>query len=148
MEDVFAIQDEIAQTIVKALRVILSEDEKKAIEKVADRERRRPTIIYLRGRQYFHQHRRKSLEFARQMFNAGDRDRSGLRARVRGRRRLLLDSLHVLRRARVEPQAGGHGEPEGARARSGAGRSALGARSRYSLSKRYEEAAGRNSRRR
>ncbi|HEY8164264.1 MAG TPA: serine/threonine-protein kinase, partial [Gemmatimonadaceae bacterium] len=30
MEDVFAIQDEIAQNIVKALRVILSEDEKRA----------------------------------------------------------------------------------------------------------------------
>ena len=35
IEDVFAIQDEIAQNIVKALRVVLSEDEKKAIDKVA-----------------------------------------------------------------------------------------------------------------
>jgi TolB-like protein len=31
MEDVFAIQDEIAQSIVRALRVMLSEDEKRAI---------------------------------------------------------------------------------------------------------------------
>ena len=68
MEDVFAIQDEIAQNIVKALRVILSEDEKRAIEKV-------PTAnveaydCYLRGRQFFHQFRKQSLEFARQMFN-------------------------------------------------------------------------------
>jgi serine/threonine protein kinase/Flp pilus assembly protein TadD len=68
MEDVFAIQDEIAQNIVKALRVILSEDEKRAIEKV-------PTVnveaydCYLRGRQFFHQFRRQSIEFARQMFN-------------------------------------------------------------------------------
>ncbi len=67
MEDVFAIQDEISQSIVAALRVVLSEDEKKAIEQV-------PTAnveayeFYLRGRQYFHQHRRKSHEFARQMF--------------------------------------------------------------------------------
>ena len=68
MEDVFAIQDEIAQAIVEALRVILSEGEKKAIEK--------PRTVniqaydyYLRGRQYFHQMRRKSLEYARQMFN-------------------------------------------------------------------------------
>jgi serine/threonine protein kinase/Tfp pilus assembly protein PilF len=67
LEDVFEIQDEIAQSIVAALRVVLSEDEKKAIEQV-------PTAnveayeFYLRGRQYFHQHRRKSHEFARQMF--------------------------------------------------------------------------------
>ncbi|MGH7517027.1 MAG: hypothetical protein ACREOC_06105, partial [Gemmatimonadales bacterium] len=33
MEDVFAIQDEIAQNIVRALRVMLSEDEKRAIER-------------------------------------------------------------------------------------------------------------------
>jgi serine/threonine protein kinase/Flp pilus assembly protein TadD len=67
MEDVFAIQDEIAQNIVKALRVILSEDEKRAIERV-------PTAnveaydCYLRGRQFFHQFQKQSLEFARQMF--------------------------------------------------------------------------------
>ncbi len=68
MEDVFAIQDEIAQNIVKALSVILSEDEKRAIEKV-------PTAnveayeCYLRGRQFFHQFQKSSLEFARQMFS-------------------------------------------------------------------------------
>ncbi|HVD60672.1 MAG TPA: protein kinase [Gemmatimonadaceae bacterium] len=68
MEDVFAIQDEIAQNIVKALSVILSDEEKRAIEKV-------PTVnveaydCYLRGRQFFHQFRKQSLEFARQMFN-------------------------------------------------------------------------------
>jgi TolB-like protein/Flp pilus assembly protein TadD len=68
MEDIFAIQDDISQAIVKALRVILSEEEKKAIEKVR-------TVnleayeYYLRGRQLFHQLRRKSLEYARQMFN-------------------------------------------------------------------------------
>ncbi len=67
MEDVFAIQDEIAQNIVKALSVILSEDEKRAIEKV-------PTVkveayeCYLRGRQFFHQFQKSALEFARQMF--------------------------------------------------------------------------------
>ena len=68
MEDIFAIQDDISQAIVKALRVILSEEEKKAIEKVR--------IVnleayeyYLKGRQHFHQLRRKSLEYARQMFN-------------------------------------------------------------------------------
>jgi TolB-like protein/Flp pilus assembly protein TadD len=68
MEDVFAIQDEISQAIVKSLRVILSEDEKKAIEK-SRTENVEAYEYYLRGRQFFHQLRRKSLESARQMFN-------------------------------------------------------------------------------
>jgi serine/threonine protein kinase/Flp pilus assembly protein TadD len=66
MEDVFAIQDDISQSIVKALRVILSEDEKKAIEK-ARTENVKAYEYYLRGRQFF-EIRRKSLEYARQMF--------------------------------------------------------------------------------
>jgi adenylate cyclase len=67
LEDVFAIQDEIAQSIALALRVVLTEQEKHAIEKI-------PTSniqaydYYLRGRQFFYQMRRQSLEFARQMF--------------------------------------------------------------------------------
>jgi serine/threonine protein kinase/Flp pilus assembly protein TadD len=67
LEDVFAIQDQIVQSIAKALQVMLSETEKRAIEKL-------PTVDiqaydhYLRGRQYFHQFRRKSFDFARQMF--------------------------------------------------------------------------------
>jgi serine/threonine protein kinase/Flp pilus assembly protein TadD len=67
MEDVFAIQDDIAQSIAKALRLMLTETEKRAIEKV-------PTAnvqaydFYLRGRQYFHQLRRRGLEMAREMF--------------------------------------------------------------------------------
>jgi serine/threonine protein kinase/Flp pilus assembly protein TadD len=67
IEDVFAIQDEIAQNIVKALRVVLSEDEKKAIEKMPT-ENIEAYDYYLRGRKFFHQHRRTSIEFARQMF--------------------------------------------------------------------------------
>ncbi|MEP6905016.1 MAG: protein kinase, partial [Gemmatimonadales bacterium] len=66
MEDVFAIQDDISQSIVKALRVILSEDEKKAIEKPRT-ENVKAYEYYLRGRQFF-EIRRKSLEYARQMF--------------------------------------------------------------------------------
>ncbi|HEV8181998.1 MAG TPA: winged helix-turn-helix domain-containing protein, partial [Candidatus Angelobacter sp.] len=67
MEDVFAIQDEIAQSIAMALRVVLTDQEKYAIEKI-------PTSniqaydYYLRGRQFFYQLRRQGLEFARQMF--------------------------------------------------------------------------------
>ncbi len=67
MEDVFAIQDEIAQNIAGAMQVMLTEREKKAIK-------RAPTAdvqaydYYLRGRQYFHQFRKKGFDFARQMF--------------------------------------------------------------------------------
>jgi len=67
LEDVFAIQDEIAQSIAGALRVALTEQEKREIQKV-------PTAnvqaydYYLRGRQFFHQFRRKGMEFAREMF--------------------------------------------------------------------------------
>jgi serine/threonine protein kinase/Tfp pilus assembly protein PilF len=67
MEDVFAIQDEIAHNIAGALQLALSEKEKKAIGKA-------PTAnvqaydYYLRGRQFFHQFRGKGFEFAQQMF--------------------------------------------------------------------------------
>ena len=67
MEDIFAIQDDISQAIVKSLRVILSEGEKLALGRVR-------TVdvdayhYYLRGRQFFHEYRRKSLEYAVQMY--------------------------------------------------------------------------------
>jgi len=67
LEDVFAIQDEIAGSIVKALRVMLSEEEKRAIEK-APTENVQAYEFYLRGRQYFHQFRRKGILAARRMF--------------------------------------------------------------------------------
>jgi TolB-like protein/cytochrome c-type biogenesis protein CcmH/NrfG len=67
MEDVFAIQDEIAASIVRALRVVLSDQEKRAIENVprADVE---AYDYYLRGRQFHHQFRRSGIQFARRMF--------------------------------------------------------------------------------
>jgi len=67
LEDVFAIQDEIAQSIASALQVVLTEKEKQAIAKA-------PTAdvqaydYYLRGRQFFYQFRRRGYDFARQMF--------------------------------------------------------------------------------
>ena len=67
LEDVFAIQDEIAQSIAGALRVILSDAEKRAIEKVPTRDVQ-AYDYYLRGRQVIYQYRRKSMEYARQMF--------------------------------------------------------------------------------
>jgi serine/threonine protein kinase/Tfp pilus assembly protein PilF len=66
MEDVFAVQDEIAENIAKALRVVLKDEERPA-------EKPRPENVkayeyYLRGRQLFHQWRRQSFEFAQRMF--------------------------------------------------------------------------------
>jgi adenylate cyclase len=68
LEDVFAIQDEIAGNIVRALRVVLGEDEKRAIEK-APEENVQAYEYYLRGRQFFHQFRRTALQYARRMFD-------------------------------------------------------------------------------
>ncbi len=67
LDDVFAIQDEIADNIVKALRVVLSEEEKRAIEKPPT-ENVEAYEYYLRGRQFFHQLRRTNIQFARRMF--------------------------------------------------------------------------------
>jgi serine/threonine protein kinase/Flp pilus assembly protein TadD len=69
MQDVFEIQDDISQAIVKALRVILSDDEKKRIEQQPRAVNVEAYEFYLRGRQHFHQLRRSSLEQARLMFN-------------------------------------------------------------------------------
>lgn len=67
LEDVFAIEDEIAESVVRALRVILSDRERQAIRRPV------PTDVrayeyYLRGRQYLHETRMKSFDFARTMF--------------------------------------------------------------------------------
>ncbi len=67
LEDVFAIQDEIADSIVKALRVMLSPEEKRAIEK-APTENVEAYDYYLRGLQFAHQFRRTGVQFARRMF--------------------------------------------------------------------------------
>ena len=68
LEDVFAIQDEIVQSIAKAMRVMLSEKEKQAIQKAPTAEFQ-AYDYYLRGRQFFHQFRRKGYEFAMEMFS-------------------------------------------------------------------------------
>jgi serine/threonine protein kinase/Flp pilus assembly protein TadD len=68
LEDVFAIQDEIAQNIARALRIVLTEKEKREIQKAPTTEVQ-AYDYYLRGRQFFYQSNRKGLEFARQMFS-------------------------------------------------------------------------------
>ncbi|MBM3993132.1 MAG: tetratricopeptide repeat protein [Planctomycetes bacterium] len=67
LEDVFAIQDEIAQNIAQALKGILTEKEKQVVCKTAAGDVR-AYEFYLRGRQFCHQFKRKSLDVARQMF--------------------------------------------------------------------------------
>ncbi len=67
LEDVFEIQDQIAENIVRALRVVLGEDEKRALEKTPT-ENVQAYEYYLRGRQIHHQLRRSALQYARRMF--------------------------------------------------------------------------------
>jgi TolB-like protein/Flp pilus assembly protein TadD len=65
MEDVFAIQDDIAEAIVRALRIILGDAERKALK--AKTQDIRAYEYYLRGRQYSDL-RKKSLTYALEMF--------------------------------------------------------------------------------
>ena len=67
MRDVFAIQDEIAANIVRALELTLSAGEQRFLKSP-------PTVdvqafdYYLRGRKFFYQYRRRGIELALQMF--------------------------------------------------------------------------------
>jgi TolB-like protein/Tfp pilus assembly protein PilF len=67
MEDVFQIQDEISANVARVLKAVLREHERKAMSKVPTQEVR-AYEYYLRGRRFFFQFRRKSLEHAREMF--------------------------------------------------------------------------------
>jgi serine/threonine protein kinase/Flp pilus assembly protein TadD len=67
LKDVFEVQDEIARSISQALRIKLSPQEEKAIAR-KQTENAQAYDYYLRGRQFFHQFRRKGFDFARQMF--------------------------------------------------------------------------------
>src|SRR5438552_4147552 len=68
LEDVFEIQDQIAENIVRALRVVLGEDEKRALEKTPT-ENVQAYEYYLRGRQAQHQMRGSAMQYARRMFD-------------------------------------------------------------------------------
>jgi len=67
MRDIFEVQDEIAEKISEALAIQLIDDS-------ALRKESKPAVktesyeLYLQGRRFFHQHRRKSLEIAIQAF--------------------------------------------------------------------------------
>lgn len=80
LEDIFAIQQEIARTIAATLQVTLSQGESDAIGKI-------PTAdllaydYYLRGKKFFYQYKRKGIEFALRMFSqAIERDPGFARA--------------------------------------------------------------------
>jgi serine/threonine protein kinase/TolA-binding protein len=67
LEDVFAIQDEISESIVKALEVTLSPKERRAMRNVAT-QNVEAYEYYLRGRKFFYQMNEKSFHYARQMY--------------------------------------------------------------------------------
>ena len=67
LSDVFAIQEEIAQRIVQALRIELTERERRALARPPARDAE-AYEIYLRGRQFFYRTRRQDLEYAIEMF--------------------------------------------------------------------------------
>jgi serine/threonine protein kinase/tetratricopeptide (TPR) repeat protein len=68
MKDIFAVQDEIADNVVRALSLSLSPRERRAIRSVST-DVAEAYEYYLRGRKVFYQHSRRGLEFAKKMFD-------------------------------------------------------------------------------
>jgi serine/threonine protein kinase/Tfp pilus assembly protein PilF len=68
MPDVFAIQDEIAQSIVRALELGLSARERALVGRPSTRDVR-AYDYYLRGRKYFYLYSRKGMQFALELYS-------------------------------------------------------------------------------
>ncbi len=68
IEDVFAVQDDIAESIVRALRGVLTDDDRRMLGE-AQTASIEAYDYYLRGRQFLHQFRRSGMEHARQLFH-------------------------------------------------------------------------------
>lgn len=68
MKDIFAIEDEIAERIAEALKVTLVE-KRQASSSERSSTAAESYALYLQGRQFFHQHRRKAFEIALQTFS-------------------------------------------------------------------------------
>lgn len=66
MKDIFAIEDEIAEKIAQALKVTLAEQRGSPAERTSNAAE--AYELFLQGRQFFHQHRRKACEIALQTF--------------------------------------------------------------------------------
>ncbi len=67
LQDVFAIQEEIGYRVVRSLEVELSEREARSLARFATKNIEAYTF-YIRGRQFFYQSKRKSIECAIEMF--------------------------------------------------------------------------------
>ena len=67
MEDIFTIEDEIAESVARALRVLFEKDRRHAFVGRQPADIRAYEYV-LRGRQFFQQTRKASLEFALEMF--------------------------------------------------------------------------------
>jgi serine/threonine protein kinase/tetratricopeptide (TPR) repeat protein len=68
IDDVFAIQEEIAQNVVQALNVELSEEEKHMLGRTTTGDVK-AYEFYIRGRKYFQQGHRSSMKYAIEMFS-------------------------------------------------------------------------------
>jgi adenylate cyclase len=68
LEDIFAVQDEIAHNIVNALEITLSSKQRREIEKASTTDVQ-AYDYYLRARKFFYQQRGGSVELARQLFS-------------------------------------------------------------------------------
>ena len=66
LSDIFAIEDEIAERIAEALKVTLVD---RSEARATDESATEAYDLYLQGRQFFHQHRRKAFETALQIFS-------------------------------------------------------------------------------
>jgi TolB-like protein/tetratricopeptide (TPR) repeat protein len=68
LQDVFAIQKEIAENIVEAFQLSLSPTEERAIE-IQPTSNVEAYDFYLRGRKYFYHHSKQGMKYAREMFS-------------------------------------------------------------------------------
>jgi tetratricopeptide (TPR) repeat protein len=114
MSDLFAIQEEIARNVVRALRVTLGPDEDRTLLRWATTDVQ-AYDFYLRGREYLNLLTRRSLEFARQMFArasdidpdsalayAGAADACSFLCMWFDRSRELLDEAEAMSRKAIE----------------------------------------------
>jgi adenylate cyclase len=74
LKDVFAVQAQIARKIVQALKVELSDNEERNLDRMPTKNVE-AFNFYIRGRQFFYGSKRRSIEFAIEMFShATDKD--------------------------------------------------------------------------
>ncbi|MBN2052675.1 protein kinase [Candidatus Woesearchaeota archaeon] len=67
LKDIFQIQNEIAENVVKSLKVTLTPGERRAIKQIAT-ENVEAYEFYLQGRKFFYNYNNKGMKFAQQMF--------------------------------------------------------------------------------